>query len=175
MHFDIHSREALQKPIMYIRHQYYVKISSEVQSSKNDLPIVSLNMLRDPVERLISEYYFIRHGSEETQDVKNLNVVTNVKPHTVNETIDKCVEKRRGECYHDLEQVLVKFFCGQSVVCVESSNSNTALHRARDHLLHAYQYVGISERYEDSIKLLEATFPVMLKGIYDIYSVFGWI
>ena len=165
----VNKGEALQKPVMYIRHQYYVNISSQVQSSKNNMPIVSLNMLRDPVERFISEYYFIRHGSEMTQKLEELNKATKVKSRTLNETVDQCVDKRRGECYHDMEQVLVKFFCGQSVVCLESSDSKTALHKARDHLLHAYQYIGISERYEDSIKLLEATFPAMLKGIYDIY------
>ena len=49
--------EATKKPVMYIRHQYYVNISEQVVGAEKARPIVSMNMLRDPVERFISEYY----------------------------------------------------------------------------------------------------------------------
>ena len=159
-------------PILYIRHQYFTDFhEAQKKSGHGKLDksnsVFYMNMLRDPVERFISEYYYKRHGSEITKDIDSLRRVTNTR--NVNMTLNECVSTRNAEC-SSIKQTMTMFFCGQSEDCVENSNRPKSLEKAKSNLLNVYDFIGIHERFEDSIRILEATLPDTMKGLYHNYK-----
>ena len=57
---------AKQKKILYTRHQYFVDFSS-IGWDEGDLPVY-INLIRDPIDRFKSFYYFSRYGNKRAQE-----------------------------------------------------------------------------------------------------------
>ena len=70
------------KPTVYIRHQYFIDFGEH----EKHRPIY-INVIRDPVEKFRSFYYFIRNGNLEGDGA---DVVMSEKKKLM--TIDQCVE-----------------------------------------------------------------------------------
>jgi len=160
------------KSTLYVRHQYFTdfheyQIKSKNENFKNSDSVFYMNMLRDPVERFISEFYYKRHGSEQTVDVENLSKVTGIKNRNL--TLNDCVSQRKQECT-SVKQTLTMFFCGQDDDCIENSHRPKALEKAKANLINVYDFIGVHERFEDSIRILEASLPNVMKGLYSNYK-----
>ena len=191
-------RNSTLAPNVYIRHQYYVdleealirrdksrtkkedqdetnlEMSSLVNLSKNTntSSIAYINILRDPIERFISSYYFSRFGSDVTINLKSLNKATNVNPKYINETVEECIKFNRPECQEKtFNNLMTKFFCGREKFCFgdEEVDKIRAIELAKSNLVKVYKVVGIYEELELSVKLMEANFPEVFSGIYSVY------
>ena len=80
-------------------------------------------MIRDPIDRFESFYYFSRFGN-----VKGGGGKAKLSEIQKLETVDQCVERRRKECIQPVWQV-VPYLCGSAPVCQERSRD--ALERAK--------------------------------------------
>lgn len=122
-----------------------------------------MNMVRDPVERLLSDYNYLRSF----QSRKNHALSYREKHGDI--SVDECIfgnTKFSGKCL-PISNLQAHFFCGmEKSPCHE--NSTLLASRAAINLEKLYT-VGITERYDDTLKLLETKYPKFFKGISELY------
>lgn len=115
-----------------------------------------INIVRDPLERLVSHYYFLRYG-----DTYLPNKIRNKQGDET--TFDECVQKRKAECHPNKLWVQIPYFCGSDPFCWKPGN-RAALHRAKRNVLNHYFLVGTTSKLGPFIEVLERTIPRIFKG-----------
>ncbi|XP_072179331.1 uronyl 2-sulfotransferase-like [Diadema setosum] len=120
---------------------------------------VYINMIRDPVERMVSAFYFTRYGDKSI-------------PKTVEDqtqrimSIEDCIRSRHYSC--TAPKIFPKF-CGYQPECWSDSNRRWGLRTAISNVKRYYTFVGIVEEYENSLLLLEKLMPDMFGGLLETY------
>ena len=138
--------EAEKKPLVYIRHQYFI----DFEKFGKKRPIY-INMIRDPIKRFESFYYFIRFGNEEGDGAD-----VAMSEEKLKMTIDECVKKRSRECTEPKWQ-LVPYFCGHDPRC--RSRTQWAVDQAKNNVDQYFTFVGILEELEGSLEVMEYILP----------------
>ena len=85
--------------------------------------VAYINMIRDPISRFESFYYFSRFGNNLGGGGK-----AKLTEEQRIETIDECISNKRRECVKPWWQV-VPYLCGQHAKCLE--RGRWALERAK--------------------------------------------
>ncbi|CAB03945.2 Heparan sulfate 2-O-sulfotransferase hst-2 [Caenorhabditis elegans] len=117
---------------------------------------IYINIIREPLERLLSHYYFLRYGDNYRIGLKRSRAGNN-------ETFDECYSRGGKDC--DMKQMWIQipYFCGHYHFCTEVGNPE-ALRVAKQNVLEKYLLVGTTSRMRDMIALLEVTVPDFFKG-----------
>ncbi|KAL7639697.1 UNVERIFIED_CONTAM: hypothetical protein RMT77_010201 [Armadillidium vulgare] len=122
---------------------------------------IYINMVRKPIERLISYFYFLRYGDD-------------LRPQLVRKrqgdkmTLDDCVKMQHSDCSLQHLWIQIPFFCGHFSECWVPG-SEWALEQAKYNLAQRYFLVGITEEMEDFVALLEYSLPRFFKGALNLY------
>ncbi|CBY40178.1 unnamed protein product [Oikopleura dioica] len=140
-------------PYMYIRHQNYVDFWDPVEKEK----VAYINMIRDPIARFESFYYFSRFGN-------NLGGGGRAKlnEERKKETVDDCVAKKRQECVKPWWQI-VPYLCGQVTDPRCQERDQWAVDRAKYNIDQNYAFVGLLDELEMSLAVLEQLLPEFYK------------
>lgn len=154
----------LQVPFVYHHHLHYVDFNRF-----GSLQPIYINLIRDPLARLVSSYYFRRFGDyREGRRTWSFKGTDEAK----NQTFDECVLNNMTECVNPARIFyIVPFFCGQEAFCTRPSQ--LALRQAKVNVVKNYLLVGITEEYEDFLFALETLLPEFFKGILEIYKAPG--
>ncbi|KAL6732234.1 hypothetical protein Aduo_003015 [Ancylostoma duodenale] len=117
---------------------------------------IYINILREPLQRLLSHYYFLRFGDNYRIGLKRSRAGNN-------ESFDDCVLRGGRDC--DMKQMWLQipYFCGHHHFCTVVG-SRLALEQAKKNLIDKYLLVGISEQLRDFIAVLERLVPRFFKG-----------
>ncbi|XP_072023799.1 uronyl 2-sulfotransferase-like [Amphiura filiformis] len=130
---------------------------------------VYINIIRDPLARIVSTYYFRRFGDGQISDrfiKKQLN--TGILPEHLNMTFDECVLQELDECVSPVKlSTQISFFCGIYPACSEPSQ--WSLEQAKKHIEEEYLFVGINEDFESTVMVLERLAPDLFNGIVAEY------
>jgi len=145
-----------RRPAVYHGHIGYIPF--EQYGAKQPIYI---NIVREPLDRLVSYYYFLRYGDDFRKGLKRAREGDKT-------SFDDCVKKRGRDCDTKQLWVQIPFLCGHSAECWEL-NSEWALQQAKINLLTKYTLVGVTEQMEEFVVLLEATVPKVFRGITDLY------
>ena len=120
-----------------------------------------INVVRDPVARFASRYYFNRFGwglsaGARWQTWKN--------DTDINQTLDECVENKSDECIDSL-QVMVQYLCGTDSECgtkeggevsegevkkTDWEKTARATERAKVNIVKTYYMIGVLGTFEYS-------------------------
>lgn len=146
---------AENEPLVYIRHQYFIDFKQF-----DEIRPIYLNIIRDPLKRFESFYYFIRFGNKEGDGADV--AMSNARLHM---SIDECVQARDRECTEPKWQ-LVPYFCGHDVRC--RNRSGWAVDRAKENIDKYFTFVGILEELDGSLEVLEYILPRYFKDAREV-------
>uniref|UniRef100_A0A3B4VJ38 Heparan sulfate 2-O-sulfotransferase 1 n=1 Tax=Seriola dumerili TaxID=41447 RepID=A0A3B4VJ38_SERDU len=121
-----------------------------------------INVVRDPIERLVSYYYFLRFGDDYRPGLRR-------RKQGDKKTFDECVSSGGSDCAPEKLWLQIPFFCGHHSECW-NAGSRWALEQAKYNLVNEYLLVGVTEELEDFIMILEAALPRFFKGATELYK-----
>ena len=154
--------DSAKKPVFYERHMYFT-VGDNFQKPQP----VYINVVRDPLEQVISAYYYSR---ETCNSEKRCYFDTDF----LNETLDECVTKRPADRCIDASQGVISslpFFCGNLVECEE--NKTFALEKAKQNIVDHYTVVGVVEELYNFLFVLENLMPRYFANVRLQYMVNG--
>lgn len=155
--------DQLQAPFIYHHHLHYVDFKRF-----GSLQPIYINLIRDPLARLVSGYYFRRFGDYREGRTWNFKGTDKEK----NQTFDECVLNNMTECVDPAKIFyIVPFFCGQESYC--RNPSKVAVRQAKINVIRNYLLVGVTEELEDFLFALEALLPEFFKGVLNVYKTPG--
>jgi len=147
-----------ETPYFFDRHFYIFDMD------KYDLKVDLINMVRDPVDRVVSNFYFVRNPSRwEKKET--------VPPDSwFSKNFNKCVLQGDAECQIGFgvnqQEMQLTYFCGSTSVCFNTS-SRAALQKAKKNLETRYSVVGVMEWFNASLSVLENYLPRWFRGAAD--------
>ncbi|XP_017555189.1 uronyl 2-sulfotransferase isoform X1 [Pygocentrus nattereri] len=174
---DIHNKTRLSKheqmdlministvpqPFLYTRHVHFLNFTR----FRIDEPVY-INIVRDPINRFLSNYFFRRFGDwrgEENHVVRTPGMKDDERYLDIN----TCILESYPECSNPRLFYIIPYFCGQHPQCREPSL--WALQKAKENVLEHYLLVGVLEELEDVLLLLERLLPHFFSDVLNIYK-----
>ncbi|XP_050675211.1 heparan sulfate 2-O-sulfotransferase pipe isoform X1 [Leptidea sinapis] len=159
-------------PASYIKHVCYTNFTRFGYPSP-----IYVNVVRDPVERVISWYYYVRAPWYYVERKRAFPDLPLPDPAWLKKDFETCVLSGDRECrYQEGEthegigdhrrQTL--FFCGHEPQCTPF-NSNEALQRAKRVVEQQYAVVGVLEDMNSTLLALERYIPRFFRGALRMY------
>ena len=152
----------IQNTTVWEKHLYFI------DTSRYDLEFKAnwINIVRDPIDRYISEFYFLRRASRwayqadrPPQDWFDLD-------------LNECLETNDPNCdlnVNYLTEQQLTYFCGSAPEC-RTLGSVEALQRAKYNTEKFYSVVGVTEHLRISLLLLEQYLPRYFTGFLKLYG-----
>lgn len=141
-------------PVAYTRHLYYFN------TTRLGFPRAAwVAIVRHPVERLISQFYYARIPSRYLEN----KLLQGRMPSAefMNMTLDTCVPQRDPRCWYregSRQMLQLSFFCGQDSYCT-TVGSRRALQMAKYNAENFYSAVGVLEDLHLSYRVFERYLP----------------
>lgn len=142
------------------------------------LPIY-VNMIRDPIERVVSAYYYIRNPTVYKSILAKRPKAEHKKQDWFSLDFNDCVRRNYPECSYVSNTIpeltafphwerLASMFCGHEEECLYFNNRNV-VQRAKLNVEQVYSVVGSWEDTNITLKVLEAYIPRFFRGVSEIY------
>ena len=158
----------MPKPWIYHGHLHFIDFQ---KANYSDNPVY-INIIRDPVDRLASFYYYRRR-----QDLWYAKPLADIfsseskKEKEVRRTMsfNDCVLKKQTECadFRFNFQVM-PHFCGQDDYCIYPSKR--ALEQAKENAEKHFAVIGYLEKYVEFVEMLEHILPNFFRGAMSTYD-----
>nr|XP_057913363.1 uronyl 2-sulfotransferase a isoform X1 [Doryrhamphus excisus] len=152
----------IPQPFLYTRHVHFLNFTR----FRIEQPVY-INIIRDPINRFLSNYFFRRFGDWRGEQ-NHLIRTPGMKDDERYLDINVCILENYPECSNPRVFYIIPYFCGQHPQCREPGP--WALERAKQNVLENYLLVGILEELEDVLLLLERLLPHYFTGVLDIYK-----
>jgi len=159
-------------PSVYVKHVCFVNFTQ----FNLDMPIY-VNMVRDPVERVISWYYYVRAPWYFVERKRAFPDLPLPNPNWLRKDFETCVRTNDPECRYLPAQRRdgfgdhrrqTMFFCGHADDCT-GFNTEVAMRKAKENVEKHYAVVGVLEELNKTLTVLEHYVPRFFKGAKDVY------
>ncbi|XP_046396684.1 heparan sulfate 2-O-sulfotransferase pipe [Ischnura elegans] len=163
---------SIPPPAVYVKHVCFTNFT------KFGLPEpIYVNMVRDPVERVISWYYYVRapwYYVERKQAFPDLPLPD---PKWLRKDFETCVLSGDSECRYIEGNIRdgigdhrrqSMFFCGHGDECTPF-NSEGAIQKAKWSVEHHYSVVGVLEDLNKTLAVLEGYIPRFFSGAQRVH------
>ncbi|KAK4313053.1 hypothetical protein Pmani_015574 [Petrolisthes manimaculis] len=163
-------REKLQESsvdvsrVSFDRHVHFTNFTS---LGLNTMPVY-LNLIRDPVEKMASRFYYARVTPPPGAATPSGYHPPPQPPYT---TLEECVNNQGSQCTYITGQqydLTIPYFCGHQQFCREL-NSESALRQAQHNVEAWYAVVGVLEDINSTLTVLHHKLPQFFYGVTDIY------
>ncbi|XP_069091284.1 uronyl 2-sulfotransferase [Pleurodeles waltl] len=151
-----------EQPYLFTRHVHFLNFSRFGAEQP-----VYINIIRDPVNRFLSNYFFRRFGDwrgEQNHMIRTPGMKEEERYLDINE----CILGNHAECSNPRLFYIIPYFCGQHPKCREPGE--WAFERAKQNVNENFLLVGILEELEDVLLLLERYLPHYFKDVLSIYK-----
>ncbi|TRY76717.1 hypothetical protein TCAL_07928, partial [Tigriopus californicus] len=134
----------------------------------NGTPPIWISQVRDPLERFISRYNYVRRRERPDYQtlLKKRGVLEAEKWR--NMSLDYCVSQGLPECYlkpgQEYEPSPITYLCGYDPEC-SRHGSRWALEKAKANVLEHFSMVCVLEDIQQSLKIMERNVPQLLRDI----------
>lgn len=152
----------IPQPFLYTRHVHFLNFTR----FRIDQPVY-INIIRDPINRFLSNYFFRRFGDWRGEQ-NHLIRTPQMKDDERYLDINVCIMEDYPECSNPRLFYIVPYFCGQHPQCREPGT--WAVERAKQNVLDTFLLVGILEELEDVLLLLERLLPHYFSNVLTIYK-----
>ncbi|XP_072360960.1 uronyl 2-sulfotransferase a isoform X3 [Scyliorhinus torazame] len=149
------------QPYLYTRHVHFLNFTRFGLQQP-----VYINIIRDPINRFVSNYFFRRFGdwrSEQNHQIRTPGMKDEERYLDIND----CILENYAECNNPRVFYIIPYFCGQHPKCRDPGE--WALQKAKENLNENYLLVGILEELEDVLLLLERLLPHYFKDASAVY------
>ncbi len=120
--------------------------------------VAYINVLREPVARCTSQYYYLRYGDRRKEDRKK------VLEKYGNMTIDECINSgNEAACFNCDGWKQSLFFCGPDGGECGDFSPPEVLARAKK-VVDSHYVVGVIEDFEGTVAMMEKLFPTFFEG-----------
>uniref|UniRef100_UPI00398EDA34 uronyl 2-sulfotransferase a isoform X2 n=1 Tax=Pristiophorus japonicus TaxID=55135 RepID=UPI00398EDA34 len=154
-----------EQPYLYTRHVHFLNFTRFGLEQP-----VYMNIIRDPISRFVSNYFFRRFGdwrSEQNHQIRTPGMKDEERYLDIND----CILENYAECNNPRVFYIIPYFCGQHPKCRDPGE--WALQRAKENMNENYLLVGILEELEDVLLLLERLLPHYFKDASAVYHSSG--
>ncbi|MCI4395824.1 hypothetical protein PGIGA_G00196470 [Pangasianodon gigas] len=151
----------IPQPFLYTRHVHFLNFTR----FRMEQPVY-INIIRDPINRFLSNYFFRRFGDWRGEQ-NHLIRTPRMKDDERYLDINVCILENLPECSNPRLFYIVPYFCGQHPQCREPGE--WALERAKQNVVENFLLVGILEELEDVLLLLERLLPHYFSDVLTIY------
>jgi len=177
-HLDVESQRKMAEslseipqPAAYSKHLCYTNFS------RFDLPKpIYINMVRTPVERVISWFYYVRTPWYYIQRTQKFPDFPLPDIDWISLDFETCVLQNNRECNFPEGDAVVRdhrrqslFLCGHDDEC-KPFNTKASIERAKFAVENEYAVVGILEDIETSLAVFEKYIPQFFAGATEIYN-----
>ncbi|XP_061756585.1 uronyl 2-sulfotransferase a isoform X3 [Nerophis ophidion] len=153
---------SISQPFVFTRHVHFLNFSR----FKIEEPVY-INIIRDPINRFLSNYFFRRFG-DWRGELNHIIRTPAMKDDERYLDVNVCILENYPECSNPRLFYIIPYFCGQHPKCREPGR--WALERAKQIVMEKYLLVGILEELEDVLLLLERFLPHYFTGVLNIYK-----
>ncbi|XP_015271037.1 PREDICTED: uronyl 2-sulfotransferase [Gekko japonicus] len=151
-----------EQPYLFTRHVHFLNFSR----FGGDQPVY-INIIRDPINRFLSNYFFRRFGDWRGEQ-NHMIRTPSMRQEERYLDINVCILENYPECSNPRLFYIIPYFCGQHPRCREPGE--WALERAKVNVNENFLLVGILEELEDVLLLLERFLPHYFKDVLSIYK-----
>lgn len=167
----VESISNLEENSVFVGHINYLNFSDFGRQSP-----IYINLIRDPIDRLISAHYYNRRP-DIIKKLKEIRPWAKEKdPKWTELDFNECVRNKLLECTFEYGNTFADsywsrqmlYFCGTDKIC-ESFNSKEALQKAKHNVENEYAVVGSWEDTNMTLAILEHTIPRFFSGATKIF------
>ncbi len=161
------------KPFIYTRHQNFFDFAEFYPNSSSRIQPLYFSLVRDPIDRLSSWYYYQRTYEKQLDSVGNLK--NDLTSKEIKESFEECVLLQKQGCLFEPGMInnnyasQLSFFCGHDPKC-QVFESRFAFARAKENLVKHFAVVGVTEFFKESLLLLERHLPRYFYNASQIFE-----
>lgn len=162
---------ALPDNSVFIGHMNYLNFSSFMKNSP-----IYINLVKDPIDRLVSAHYYNRRPDVIQRIVKYQPWSAKKNSQWLELDFNDCVRKQLPECRFEQDSTFVDpywsrqmlYFCGTEKICA-TFNTKEVLQRAKYNVEQHYALVGSWEDTNMTLTLLEHHIPSFFRNATSVY------
>jgi len=162
--FIKHLREVKKEPLLLLKHHFIFDFAQHGLRQPT-----MINVVRDPVDWFVSQYYFRRNGWARSNTARKSNTLTDQSQDET--TVDECVANDMPECFQPVYKY-IQYFCGNHDECRTPvvNMKQRSNKRAKINVLRKFYVIGVMEQFEDTLEMFEQTLPRFFNGITSLWS-----